>query len=52
MVPYPFSRGSYCWGTPIWVSREADDAVLETTRQELETALNLLTRQADQALDL
>jgi lysophospholipid acyltransferase (LPLAT)-like uncharacterized protein len=51
MVPYPFSHGVYCWGTPIWVSREADDAVLEKTRQELETALNQLTMQADQVLE-
>jgi hypothetical protein len=34
------------------VSREADDAVLEQTRQELETALNQLTMQADQVLEL
>jgi len=51
MVPYPFSRGAYCWGTPIWVSREADDAGLEMARQELETALNKLTTQADQFLE-
>jgi lysophospholipid acyltransferase (LPLAT)-like uncharacterized protein len=50
MVPYPFSRGVYCWGTPIWVSREAGDAELESARQELETALNQLTMQADHAL--
>jgi len=50
MVPYPFSRGVYCWGTPIWVLREAGDAELETARQELETALNQLTMQADHAL--
>jgi lysophospholipid acyltransferase (LPLAT)-like uncharacterized protein len=50
MVPYPFSRGVYWWGTPIWVSREAGDAELESARQELETALNQLTMQADHAL--
>jgi len=50
MVPYPFSRGVFCWGAPIWVSREADDAGLETARQELETTLNRLTQQADHAL--
>jgi hypothetical protein len=34
------------------VSREADDAELETVRQELETALNQLTMQADHALEV
>ena len=51
MIPYPFSRGAYCWGSPIWVSREADHAGLETARQRLETALNQLTIQADQILE-
>jgi lysophospholipid acyltransferase (LPLAT)-like uncharacterized protein len=47
MVPYPFSRGVFLWGTPICVSREADDAALETARVELESTLNRLTAQAE-----
>jgi len=52
MVPYPFSRGVFCWGIPVWVSREVDDAGLETARQELETTLNRLTEQADHTLQI
>lgn len=50
MVPYPFSRGLFLYGDPLWVSREADDASLEATRLELETVLNRLTDQAEQAV--
>ncbi|CUS40003.1 hypothetical protein COMA2_90182 [Candidatus Nitrospira nitrificans] len=48
MVPYPFSRGLFLYGNPLWVSREADDASLEATRLELETVLNRLTEQAEE----
>lgn len=48
MVPYPFSRGLYLYGRPLWVPRETDAARLETLRLELETALNLLTDQAEE----
>lgn len=47
MVPYPFSRGLFLWGAPIWVSREADEAALEAARVELESALNRLTAEAE-----
>lgn len=50
MVPYPFSRGLFLYGDPLWVSREADDASLEATRLELETVLNRLTDRAEQAV--
>jgi len=48
MVPYPFSRGLFLYGNPLWVSREADEASLEMTRLELEVILNRLTDQAEQ----
>ncbi|CUS35200.1 conserved hypothetical protein [Candidatus Nitrospira nitrosa] len=48
MVPYPFSRGLFLYGSPLWVPREADAAMLETLRAELETALNQLTDQAEE----
>ena len=51
MVPYPFSRGLFLYGHPLWVLREADDASLEATRLELETVLNRLTDQAEQAVN-
>ena len=47
MVPYPFSKGLFLYGSPIWVSRDADEASLEATRLELETVLNRLTDQAE-----
>jgi lysophospholipid acyltransferase (LPLAT)-like uncharacterized protein len=52
MVPYPFSRGAFCWGAPLWVSRESDDTALETMRQQLEAALNCVTMEADQSVAL
>ena len=48
MVPYPFGRGLFLWGQPIWVSREASEADLERVRVELQDALNRLTTQADE----
>ena len=48
MVPYPFSRGLFLYGKPLWVPREADGGMLETLRVELETALNQLTEQAEE----
>lgn len=48
MVPYPFSRGLFLYGSPLWVPREADAAMLETLRAELEAALNQLTDQAEE----
>jgi hypothetical protein len=48
MVPYPFSRGLFLYGDPLWVPREADDGALESARLELEMVLNRLTDQAEQ----
>jgi hypothetical protein len=50
MVPYPWSRGLYLWGAPIWVPRDADAQALEAARLELETVLNRLTDQAEKAV--
>ena len=47
MVPYPFSRGLFLYGRPLWVPREADEAMPEMLRVELETALNRLTDEAE-----
>ncbi len=48
MIPYPFSKGLFLFGAPLWVSREAADATLESIRLELETVLNQLTNQAEE----
>jgi len=50
MVPYPFSRGLFLYGKPLWVPRE-EEAMLESLRVELETALNQLTDQAEQDVE-
>ena len=50
MVPYPWSRGLYQWGAPIWVSRDADEQMLEAARLELQTVLNRLTDQAEETV--
>ncbi|MDR4464023.1 MAG: hypothetical protein MRJ66_07140 [Nitrospira sp.] len=50
MVPFPFSKGVFLYGPPIWVSREADETALEEARVTLETTLNRLTDAAEQAV--
>jgi hypothetical protein len=50
MVPYPFSRGLFLYGEPLWVTREAGEASLEASRLELELTLNRLTDQAEEAV--
>ena len=50
LVPYPFGRGLYCWGDPIWVPREATAAELDVKRRELEAALNRITAEADERI--
>lgn len=52
MVPYPFSRGLFFYGDPLWVLREADEASLEATRLELEATLNRLTAEAEAAVNV
>jgi lysophospholipid acyltransferase (LPLAT)-like uncharacterized protein len=50
LLPYPFGRGLFLWGKPIWVSPAATAADLESKRIELEEALNRITAQADEAV--
>jgi len=49
-LPHPFSRGLIVWGEPIHVARDATSEQLEAARLELETRLNDLTREADEAM--
>lgn len=48
-VPLPFSRGIIRWGTPLEVARDADAAVCEAARADLEANLVALTDAADRA---
>lgn len=48
-LPHFFTRGIIIWGDPIYVATNATSAELEAARLLLETSLNNLTRQADEA---
>ncbi len=48
VVPYPFSRGMFLWGTPIWVDRSAGPEVMERTRRDVETALMTMSSEAEE----
>jgi lysophospholipid acyltransferase (LPLAT)-like uncharacterized protein len=50
LIPLPFSRGVFSWGTPITIARDADDDVIQQTVLQLEAALNQLTDDADRAV--
>jgi len=46
-LPYPFSKGVFIWGEPIYVDPNGDRAHLEERRILLERRLNELTEKAD-----
>jgi hypothetical protein len=47
VLPFPFGRGVFLWGEPIYVSKNADDMEMSEKRVELEHALMELTQRAD-----
>ena len=47
VLPFPFGRGVFLWGEPIYVSKNADDMEMSEKRVELEHALLALTQRAD-----
>ena len=47
VLALPFSRGVFLWGDPVEVPRDADAAMLEAKRIEVEDAMNALTDRAD-----
>ncbi len=47
VLALPFARGVFIWGEPIHVPRTADARTREAHRQQLEQAMNELTRRAD-----
>ena len=47
LIPYPFSKGVFIWGEPVYVDRTADRAQLEEKRTLLEKRLRELTDLAD-----
>jgi len=51
LLPYPFSRGVFIWGEPIYVDPAGDRAHMEERRALLEKRLNELTEEADHYFD-
>ena len=47
LIPYPFSKGVFIWGEPIYVDQHEDRAHLEEKRILLENRLKELTERAD-----
>ena len=47
IVPMPFTRLYYAFGTPLCVPRDADDAAIERARAALESQLARLTAEAE-----
>jgi hypothetical protein len=47
LLPYPFSRGVFIWGEPVYVDPKGDRSHLEERRALLERRLNELTEKAD-----
>jgi lysophospholipid acyltransferase (LPLAT)-like uncharacterized protein len=46
VINLPFGRGAIVWEGPIKVPADADDAMLEALRQEVEAAINRVTERA------
>jgi len=47
LLPYPFSKGVFIWGEPVYVDENAERALLEEKRILLENRLKELTEKAD-----
>jgi lysophospholipid acyltransferase (LPLAT)-like uncharacterized protein len=47
VLPFPFGRGVFLWGKPIYISKKADEVEMSEKRAELESALLKLTQRAD-----
>jgi len=47
LIPYPFSRGVFICGDAITVPRDADEALMESKRKELQNALIELGEEAN-----
>ena len=49
LIPYPFSRGIFLYGEPLFVPRKVAEEETERLRQSLERILDSLTNEADRA---
>lgn len=49
-IPYPWAKGLFVWGSPLWVKRDLPNDQLAVSGLELENSLNRLTAQAESAV--
>ena len=49
-IPYPWTKGLFVWGDPLWVPPDLGKEALVEQGMELERALNTLTGHADLAV--
>lgn len=47
MMPYPFARGVFIYGEPIYVKGDVTDAEMNEARSSLEETLKRITDEAD-----
>ncbi len=47
ILPYPFSRGIFICGEPIYVAPDSSPEQMEGYRRQLEQVLNRITTEAD-----
>lgn len=52
MIPWPFARGSFVVGEPIFIPPNLDDAGKERAAEQLEEAINACERRAEEMLGL
>jgi lysophospholipid acyltransferase (LPLAT)-like uncharacterized protein len=50
VLPLPFGRGKIIWGTPVTIPPGSDAETLEVIRLSIETEMNTLMAQADEAM--
>lgn len=50
VIPLPFTRGVIVWGEPLFVSRDASAAALDSARLDVEAGLNSVTNIADRVM--
>ena len=51
VLPYPFSKGVYSFGKPIYVKKQINEYELETARQNLENEIKRLTKLVENKLN-
>ena len=51
VIPYPFSKGVYSFGKPIYIKKQINEYELETARQNLENEIKRLTKEVENKLN-